>query len=98
MSERDERLHQFFAGYFNQDWDISGATCWSDVLDEYVSQNRRDTVVRTLDDLRSWLSESGTDERLPAAFGCDYDPGPDGMDERTWVSVVADYIDKKVAD
>lgn len=97
MNERDDRLHQFFAGYFNQDWDIAGAASWSDVLDEYVSHNRRDTVVRTLDDLRSWLSESGTDEQLPPAFGCDYDPGPDGMDARTWVRAVADCIDKKVA-
>ena len=97
MSERDDRLHQFFAGYFNQDWDISGATSWLDVVDEYLSQNPKDDVIRTRDDLRSWLSESRTDERLPVRFGCDYDPSPDGMDERTWVCALADYLEKKVA-
>jgi hypothetical protein len=96
MSARDDRLHQFFAGYFNQDWDISGAATWSDVMDEYLSQNRRDDAVRTRDDLRSWLAEAGHDQQLPVAFGCDYDPGPDGMDLRTWVAALADYIESKV--
>lgn len=96
MSERDDRLHQFFAGYFNQDWDIGGAGDWSDVMDEYLSQNRRDDVIRTRDDLRSWLSESAHDQQLPVAFGCDYDPSADGMDQRAWVAALADHIERKI--
>jgi hypothetical protein len=46
-SERSDRLRQFFAGYFNQDWDISGATRWSEVVDEYLAENPRDDVIRT---------------------------------------------------
>jgi len=98
MNERDDRLHQFFAGYFNQDWDISGAANWSDVMDEYLAQNTKDDVIRTRDDLRSWLSESEHARQLPAAFGCDYDPSPDGMDARTWVAALADYIESKGED
>lgn len=98
MSTRDDRLHQFFAGYFNQDWDISGAANWSDVMDEYLAQNTRDDVIRTRDDLRSWLSDSEHAQQLPAAFGCDYNPGPDGMDERTWVATLRDYIERKIGD
>lgn len=97
MSDRNERLHQFFAGYFNQDWDVSGAANWSDVVDEYLSQHSRDDAIGALDDLRSWLSESGVDQRLPAEFGCDYDPSPDGMNERAWVAALADYIERRLA-
>lgn len=98
MSERDDRLHQFFAGYFNQDWDISGAANWSDVMDEYLAQNAKDDVIKTRDDLRSWLSESEHARQLPAEFGCYYDPGPDGMDARAWVAALADYIESKGGD
>jgi hypothetical protein len=98
MSGRNERLHQFFAGYFNQDWDVSGATIWSEVVDEYLAQNSRDAALQTREDLRCWLAEHGSTEHLPAAFGCDYDPAPDGMNERTWVAAIADYIKEKVED
>jgi hypothetical protein len=96
MSERDDRLHQFFAGYFNQDWDINGAANWSDVIDEFLYQNKRDYAVRTRDDLRSWLAEAGDNQQLPVSFGCEYDPSPDGMDQRSWVAALADYIACKV--
>jgi hypothetical protein len=95
MSDRDYLLHQFFAGYFNQDWDVSGATNWSDVVGEYLSQNPIDDVLRTRDALRAWLSETEPGQRIPAKFGCEYDPGPDGMDDRTLVEAIADYIDER---
>jgi hypothetical protein len=95
MSERDERLHQFFAGYFNQDWDIIGAASWSDVMDEYLAHNTETDIIRTRDDLLSWLSDSEHAQKLLAAYGCGYDPGPDGMDERMWVAALAEYIQRK---
>jgi len=96
MSPRDERLHQFLAGYFNQEWDADGAAGWSEVMDEYLAQNDREDALRTRDDLRSWLSDSGHAQPLPAAFGCEFDPGPDGMDERAWVATLANYIEHKL--
>jgi hypothetical protein len=96
MSDRDGRLHQFFAGYFNQDWDVSGAMNWSEVLDEYISQNDTDDILSVRNDLLGWLSASEPGTRLPAELGCEYDPGPDGLDDRSWVEALVGYLDTKV--
>jgi hypothetical protein len=96
MSERDARLTQFFAGYFNQDWDINGAKSWMDVVAQYVKENSRATVLSVRDDLRSWLGETTSGQGIPAAFGCDYDPRPDGTDEREWVRLLADFMEKQL--
>jgi hypothetical protein len=96
MNERTARLQQFFAGYFNQDWDLGGAASWSEVVDEYLAQNPPADVRVMRDDLRAWLAES--DGRLPPEFGCDYDPRPDGMDERQWVCAIADHIEQRISD
>jgi len=93
MTNRDARLHQFFAGYFNQDWDVSGASSWSEVVDEYLVQNPRDSAMTLRDDLESWLAEGQL--VLPAAFGCDYDPRT-GDDDATWIRQVVDYLTTKL--
>ncbi len=98
MSDRSERLHQFFAGYFNQDWDVNGAANWSEVLDEYIAQNGRDDVLRTRDDLRVWLSETAPGQRLPGELGCEYDPRLDGMDDWSWARAMAEYLDARLGD
>jgi hypothetical protein len=97
MSEREARLSQFFSGYFNQDWDIGGAKSWIDVVVQYVKESPRAQVLTLRDDLRSWLRETVSGQGLPAALGCDYDPSPDGIDEREWVRLLADFIDKQIA-
>ena len=97
MTERDERLAQFFSGYFNQDWDVTGAESWMEVLDEYVSSVSRSAVAGTRDDIREWLLEAGAGKELPVEFGCDYDPRADGMGELEWAKAVADYLDAAVA-
>ena len=94
MNNRDAHLQQFFGGYFNQDWDIGGATSWSEVVDGYLRENSASHAAITRDSLRAWLTDG--DGCLPASFGCDYDPRPDGMDERTWVRAIADYIEMKL--
>lgn len=96
MIERDDRLFQFFAGYFNQDWDIGGATDWSGVMDEFLAQNSVSHAMRTLGDLRSWLSDAKRVPELLAQLGCEYDYGPDGKDGRRWVHALADYIQRNV--
>lgn len=95
MSNRDTRLQQFFSSYFNQDWDAGGASSWSSVVDEYLRQNPVADAAAVRDDLRSWLAEG--DGRLLTAFGCDYDPRPDGMDQRTWAQAISDYIDTHIS-
>jgi hypothetical protein len=94
MNERDTRLRQFFAGYFNQDWDANGATSWIDVVCQYVKENPRTQVVTIRDDLLSWLDDPTAGPNLPAAFGCDYDPQSDGLDEREWVRQLVDAMER----
>jgi hypothetical protein len=98
MSYRDARLRQFFQGQFHEDWDIQGAETWQDVVTQYVATAERRIVLLLRDDLRAWLlaTESGPDraDTLPASFGCDYDPRPDGLDERQWVGAIADMLDQ----
>ncbi len=84
MTARDERLRQFFGGYFNQDWDTGGGS-WHAAIADFVRSNPRAHILTLIDDLRSWLEDAATNEldNLPAAFGCDYDPRPDGQTERS---------------
>ncbi len=95
MSYRDKRLRQFFGGYFHQDWDTEGAETWQDVAAQYVERAQRRDVRLTCEDLRGWLEETkAAKPPLPASFGCDYDPRPDGLDERAWVAALADYLEE----
>jgi hypothetical protein len=96
MTDSSARLRQFFSGYFNQDWDIDGAKNWLDVMEAYLSQHSKSEVTVTRNDLRTWLREPNPKERALSALGCDYDPHPDGMDERSWVAALADYIDERL--
>jgi CdiI immunity protein len=100
MNERDERLRQFFGGYFNQDWDVEGAQSWQDVVRQFVKENPSSAVLAVRDALRSWLLETATaaapSQGLPAAFACDYDPRPDGFSDREWVEQVAVFIEEQV--
>ena len=97
-NSRDARLRQFFAGYFNQDWDIGGAKSWTDIVAQYVKNNPRAQVTQVQDDLRSWLDETASSLTavLPADFGCDYDPQSDGLAEREWVRLIADSLGKQL--
>lgn len=98
MNERDARLQQFFSGYFNQDWDVDGANSWTDVIVEYVDQNPRSNVLLVRNDLRSWLVDPESGRNLPPVFGCDYNPEPDGMDDRTWVRKIVELIERQLGD
>jgi hypothetical protein len=99
MSTRDERLGQFFGGYFNQDWDAGGASSWQEVLVDYVEHASKDHVSILLQDLRSWAAEAATMgvDNLPTSFYCEYDPRPDGQTDRQWVEEMANAIEKQLA-
>jgi len=99
MSTRDERLRQFFGGYFNQDWDIEGATSWHDVIVEFVRHVPKTHALLLIEDLRSWVAEAtakGT-SNLPAAFNCEYDPRPDFGTERQWAGEVAEAMERQLS-
>jgi hypothetical protein len=94
MNTRDARLQQFFGGYFNQDWDMTGAKSWGEVVAQYIKENPSPQVLQLQRDLRSWLDETASTPgaSLPAAFCCDYDPRPEGLTERDWVRLLADSL------
>src|SRR5690348_14757666 len=96
MTARDERLIQFFGGYFHQDWDIEGASSWRDVIAQYAKQVPAPQVQQISEDLRDWLTDSAADENenLPPAFACDYDTRSEGMTDRQWVQQVVNELDR----
>ncbi len=95
MSQRDERLRQFFGCYFNQDWRVGGARSWTDVAAQYVKENPRAAVSRTIDDLRAIASDMSSAVGL-AALECDYNPLSDGLTDREWVRQLADVIERQL--
>jgi hypothetical protein len=99
MTARDERLRQFFSGYFNQDWDMDGVESWRTVIADFVRSNPRAQVLGLIEDLRSWTKDAAIDklDNLPPAFGCDYDPRPDGQTERGWVEQLTDAMAKQLS-
>ena len=97
MRARDDRLAQFFGGYFNQDCEADGARSWEDVVARYVRENRRDEVSRTIADLRSWLEQDVAAGRdLAASFGCDFDPRRDGLSHAQWVELLVALMEKQL--
>jgi len=67
---RNERLEEFFGGYFHQDWDVEGATSWRDVIKRYAVKVPQPQVLAIRADLQDWLNETATDknENLPPSF------------------------------
>lgn len=84
----------FLLSLLYQDWDADGARSWIDVVARYVKDAPRVQAASLEADLRTWLNDTASDTNpgLPVEFGCDYDPRPDGSDEREWVRKIADFI------
>ena len=91
MSERDARLRNFFAAYFNQDWMIEGAATWRDVVRQYLEQNGEADSRLLQAALMQWMDEVEQEEvqTLPSSFGCDFDSTFVGLSERQWVGEIA---------
>ena len=96
MTTRDERLGEFFKAYFNQDWAIAGAQSWRDVIAEYAREMPKAQAALLVDDLRSYVAEAKSQgwTNLDPAFGCEYDPLPDGRTQRQWAEEIADLLGK----
>jgi hypothetical protein len=95
MTTRNERLKQFFGGYFHQDWDINGPT-WRDVIKQCFTDVKREEAIEIRDDLAAWLAESAGDSspNLPPSFGCDYEAGLEGLNDRQWVQEMVSEFDR----
>jgi len=93
---RDARLRNFFAAYFNQDWAVEGAHSWQDVLHQFLADNGEVDTATLRDALASWLEEATLDGQncLPSEFGCDFDPQSDGLNARQWVGKIVDEFNR----
>ena len=88
-----ERLHQFFAGYFHEDWPLE-ADSPDGVVSAFVRQ-RGDA--RELEQLSSsimaFVDDHPNDDELGEALfkelGCYYSPIADGISTRSWLLGVA---------
>ena len=88
-----ERLHQFFAGYFHEDWPLE-----ADSPDEVVSAFvRQPEAGRDLGELSgsivAFVEDHPNDDELDAALfkelGCYYSPRAGGISTRSWLLGVA---------
>ena len=97
MTDRDARLRQFFAGYFQEDWAITGGPSWRDVVVGYVAGNPRERVLVLIDDLRAWLDAAAVGgPSSVAGYGCHYECRPE-LTEPEWVGEIVDVLSERLA-
>ncbi|WP_130301026.1 MULTISPECIES: contact-dependent growth inhibition system immunity protein [unclassified Duganella] len=86
MNIPDEALHQFFGGYFHQDWQLDDPT-WQDVISRFLSESDPSDSAQVATGIEGLLSNLASDEALCRAvheLGCDYWPGS-AAQMRTWL-------------
>ena len=89
-------LFQFFAGYFNQDWNAGGEDSWRGVVRHFVKTNSRARVIQVRDELGQWAAsaEPGTD--FPPEFGCEYHPRGEGLSDTRWAQEIVALIESQL--
>jgi len=93
--ERYPELVQFFAGYFNQDWDLDAPTADGiiDLFNRTHSLNERAHIAVLID---AFTAEVRDDAALTRAMfdelGCFYTPEADGMSMRSWLQHVSSRL------
>lgn len=88
-------MHQFFGGYFHQDWDMM-ADDWQGIVDNYARDARNDppherrSLIRDIDELRLTHSEAELDAALRDA-GAYYRPMPPGT-YKEWLGQLVERL------
>ncbi len=99
MTEKrvSQRLEQFFAGYFHQDW-MDDAGRPEEVIDQFLASVAQDVPARLAEDIRTYVAdhpdEAELRERLLTDLGCYYDPAVDGLAARDWMLQIASRLSK----
>jgi hypothetical protein len=86
MNISDDALHQFFGGYFHQDWQLDDAT-WQDVIGRFLSESAPNGAAPVAAGIERLLSDSVSDETLcreVQELGCDYWPSS-SAEMRIWL-------------
>lgn len=92
-----ERLYQFFAGYFHEDWSVE-ADSPDQVLSAFVRQRGGGCDLEELSRsivafVREYPKDDEIDEALFKELGCYYSPRAEGILTRSWLLSVAAKLD-----
>jgi hypothetical protein len=93
MNVSDELLHQFFGGYFHQDWGLE-ASVWQDVINRFAHDSQLADLTLVAERIEHLLVESKSDEELfhvVQDLGCYYCAGSHaGL--RSWLKLLAQEL------
>ncbi|HEY2024867.1 contact-dependent growth inhibition system immunity protein [Paraburkholderia sp.] len=88
LSDRYPNMYQFFGGYLNQDFDLSGDTIPA-IVSCYRSECPRENHLEMIHEINSFISEHPDD--LDSAFEKDY--GQD-FDPALWGHTTASFLEE----
>lgn len=77
MTEQDEQLFEFFAGYFHQDWHLDDQG-WEDVARRFIAESGENAASLVAEQITRLADQEESDAKLVEAvenFGCYYWPG-----------------------
>lgn len=80
--------------YFNQDWDLEGATA-REVVESFATRSSRADVVAARDGAADLLASASDEAELVAALdelGLEYDPDYEDLTHRGWLQLVVDRL------
>ena len=93
-----EKLYQFFAGYFHEDWTVDSENP-DEVLNELVAEGRTRSELEELagliDDYLDTRSDVSLEHALFTELGCYYTPSADGLSARAWLKHVSGQLRAK---
>ena len=93
--ERFPDLFQFFAGYFNQDWDLD-APDDDGVIEGFLREEPREFVDAVRREIRAFIGLRLPEDVLQQAvwrdLGCSYDPAADGVSMTQWIRSVSERL------
>jgi hypothetical protein len=97
MNDDERALRDFLSAYLHQDWPVEFAS-YEDAVDEYLTDEPRiERVAGAARALRALAASSATEDalvqRLLDELGSYYDPRPDRISVRDWLTSIADRLE-----
>jgi hypothetical protein len=97
MNDDERALRDFLSAYLHQDWPVEFAS-YEDAVDEYLTDEPRiERVAGAARALRALAASSATEDalvqRLLDELGSYYDPRPDRISVRDWLTSIAERLE-----
>jgi CdiI immunity protein len=97
LREQFPDLYQFFAGRFNQDWDLF-APDDGGVIEGFLREEPPEFVNAVRREISALIGLGLPEHVLQQAvwrdLGCSYDPTPDGVSMTQWIQSVSERLDR----